>query len=144
MQKFKLSNVLLHLSWQFHKASTLYCSIDGDEAVLEPVPKDSSVCKLIGPGVFDFTTYFNSLSVFKWRRYTCAKKFYLHIELKGDACTFAQTNADSYSYYPNPLESTSQNIDASNDWQVFDIELDIDPSETIHAFRIEVKNELFS
>ncbi len=142
MQKFKLSNVLLHTSWQFHKAPTLYCSIDGDEAVLEPVPEDIAVCKLIGSGTFDFTTFFNSLSIMKWRRYTVATKFFLHIELKGGACKLFQTSADSYSYYPNVLHNTL-NINASDEWQIFDIELDTVQAEVVHAFRLEVESETF-
>ena len=33
---------------------------------------------------YDFFTYFNSLSIEKWRTYTRLKKFYLVLEIKGD------------------------------------------------------------
>ncbi len=143
MQEFKLANILLDLSWQYHKAPTLYCRLDGNRAVLEPASDDNSTHKLKGPGIFDFTTFFNGLSVFKWRRYSSVEKFYLHIELKGGAAKLLQTWADSYTYYPNVLDDTLKNIEPSDDWQALDIELDASSTEVIHAFRLEVESETF-
>jgi GT2 family glycosyltransferase len=34
-------------------------------------------------GYIEFFTYFNSLSISKWMRYTNAKRFYLHLKIKG-------------------------------------------------------------
>lgn len=144
MQQFKLSNVLFHTSWQFHKAPTLYCAVDGEEAVLAPV-KDSGdgSCELRGPGTFDFTTFFNSVSVFKWRRYANVEKFWLHIELKGAAATLVQTRADSYSYYPERIEGTETQLAGGDEWQALDIPLDVRGNETLHAFAIDAQGPVF-
>ena len=40
---------------------------------------------LQGPGAFDFTTFFNALSIGKYDEYTSAKAYRLHLELKGAA-----------------------------------------------------------
>ncbi len=143
MQQFKLSNVLLHTSWQFHKAPTLYCAVDGEEAVLAPVKGgDGDACELRGPGTFDFTTFFNSASVFKWRRYADVEKIWLHVELKGAAAGLVQTRADSYTYHPEQVPGSALDVAASDEWQAFDIELDLDATEVVHAFSIETNGSV--
>ncbi len=144
MQQFKLSNVLLHTSWQFHKAPTLYCAVDGEEAVLAPVKgSDGDSCELRGPGTFDFTTFFNSVSVFKWRRYANVGKIWLHVELKGAAATLAQTRADSYSYHSERICGTETGIAASEEWQACDIELELDATEVVHAFSLATSGSVY-
>ena len=39
---------------------------------------------LKGEGTWDFFTYFNSLSLEKWKKYTYAKKFYIVLTIKGE------------------------------------------------------------
>ncbi len=143
MQQFKLSNVLLHTSWQFHKAPTLYCAVDGEEAVLAPVKGDSATCELRGPGSFDFTTFFNSVSVFKWRRYADVEKIWLHVELKGAAAMLVQTRADSYSYHPEQVPGSEMQVAESDEWQAYDVELDLNATEVVHAFALETDGSVY-
>ena len=55
-------------------------------------------------GTFDFSTYFNSLSVMKLRKYTRATSFMLHLELKGAACEVQQTMGDAFAHDPLPVD----------------------------------------
>lgn len=139
VQKFKLANVLLEdnphaLSYPtlYHR-STAPVIFEGDESAWE----------MRGPGIFDYTTYFNSLSVAKWKRYTVARKFYLHLELKGAACTITQTKASTYSWSSELLASTVLQKEESPDWQSLDFELVVDSDAVLMGFSIESSGNVF-
>lgn len=93
--------------------------------------------QLYGAGTYDFSTYFNSLSVMKLRRYTIAKSFRLHLETKGAAFTFLQTRGRALSKNPEILAKTQQTIPASDDWQSTDIDLLDDPDTVITGFLLK-------
>lgn len=94
MKDVKIANVLLENTRQFNAAPLLY--VRSAQGVQEGA---DDVWTLNGPGSFDFTTFFNALSVQKYDRYMVAQAYRLHLEVKGAACKVMQTCADSYDYY---------------------------------------------
>ena len=90
MQKVRIANVLLEETRQYRTAPALYLrtTCAAEEA--------AEGWRLSGPGTFDFTTFFNGLSVIKYDRYTTARSYSLHLELKGAAARVAQTCVDTY------------------------------------------------
>lgn len=134
---FKIMNVLMSDASQFVLAPSLLCRatrpfhiINGDAWVLD------------GPGTFDFTTYFNALSIQKWRKYTVAKKYYLHVEVKGASASVWQTRADSFSYYSEEIEGTRLSINSSDEWQRLDIELIAGEQDVITSFALASEGPL--
>ena len=80
MKFVKIANVLLEDTRQFNTTPLLY--VRSSQGV---VPADEDSWMLQGPGAFDFTTFFNALSIGKYDEYTSAKAYRLHLELKGAA-----------------------------------------------------------
>ncbi len=115
----KFANIVLEHNERSVGYPGLYCRAD-QPFVYE---KEAGAWRLYDKGRFDFTTYFNSLSVMKLRRYTSATKFFLHLEVKGAACTYCQTVADSFSAHPKRLEDTAIALAASDEWQSIDVEI---------------------
>lgn len=115
----KFANIVLEHNERSVGYPGLYCRAD-QPFVYE---KEAGAWRLYDKGRFDFSTYFNSLSVMKLRRYTSATKFFLHLEVKGAACTYCQTVADSFSAHPKRLEDTAIALEASDDWQSIDVEI---------------------
>lgn len=135
MQRHKLSNVLLENSWQFFRAPAMYCSSNAPVTCDDPAKGE---WVLQGPGTFDFTTFFNALPTSKWMRYTCAREFFLHLELKGAACTFAQTRADTYTWHVERLEDTVRDIAVSEEWVTLDIPLELN-DDVLVGFLLETQ-----
>lgn len=77
---FKLANILLGLN-----KMTKYCPemLYTAEGSVDYSEVDNS---LAFESTLGFLTYFNSLSCFKWRKYSNAGPIRLHVELVGDAC----------------------------------------------------------
>ena len=115
----KFANIVLEHNERSVGYPGLYCRAD-QPFVYET---EAGAWRLYDKGRFDFTTYFNSLSVMKLRRYTSATKFFLHLEVKGAACTYCQTVADSFSAHPKRLEDTAIALAASDEWQSIDVEI---------------------
>ena len=78
---------------------------------------------MYGAGTFDFSTYFNSLSVRKLKQFTKAKSFTLHLELKGAACEVQQTMGDAFAHDPIEVEGVHRGLSASRQWQSVDMPL---------------------
>ena len=101
----KFANILLETNPRSVTYPALYCRSD------QPVVFDEQLgeWEMYNAGMFDFSTYFNSLSVMKLKRYTRAKGFSLHLELKGASCEVIQTMGDASHINPIPVEGTSRN-----------------------------------
>lgn len=139
MMNFKIMNVLLSDAPQFLGSPKMLCSSD------RPVRRDTddySAWLLEGPGSHDFTTFFNAISVAKWKLYTVARDFRLHLELKGAACTVTQTRADSLSWYSERVEGTSTKVSASTTWQTVELKLTADDSDVIEGFVIDCEGDV--
>lgn len=137
MKRHKIANVLLEDTNQFFGAPKLYC-----RATRPLLPAQDGSCRLVGPGSFDFATFFNGLSVMKWRTYTVARSFCLHLELRGAACTVTQTRAGKLDFYPQPVAEVSRELKASKSWQAFDLPLAVTNDDVIVAFTIEATGEV--
>ncbi|MCH3968095.1 MAG: glycosyltransferase family 2 protein [Atopobiaceae bacterium] len=133
MSRFKLANVLLEDTSQFHEAPLLYCRSAASVVYLP----DAGEWLLRGPGEFDFTTFFNALSVRKWETYTVASDFHLHLELRGDACTVCQTTADSLSHYSEKVAGSSVDLGPSDVWQELDLDIMVDDLDVLEGFAID-------
>lgn len=138
MASIKIMNVLLSEDPQFLSSNALLCRstmpwrrAEGEDAWL-----------LKGAGTHDFTTFFNALSVQKWKKYTSAKYYSLHLEIKGSSCRVKQTRADSFSYYAEPIEGTDVAIPASSEWHSCDLKLMVGERDVITSFLIECDGDI--
>lgn len=143
--RFKIMNILLENSPQFFKAPGLYCS--ADNAIFQD---SDGEWILRGPGTFDFTTFFNAVSVSKWREYTVATSFHLHLELKGAASIYTQTRADTYTWYSEKLESTEMQLAASEEWKSYDFDIVTQANDVMDGFilvtdgDVSIRNSYYS
>lgn len=135
--KVKLANVLLSDSPQFVQTPVLLCHSD------RPFAKDGDGWRLDGAGSFDFTTFFNALSVGKWLQYSVATKFWLHLELRGAACDLTLMRADSFSFDPEEIPNSAHTIDATEEWVSLDMELPSSPRDVLEAFRLDTKGSVW-
>lgn len=129
MSMYRLANVLLEDTRYFHEAPTLYVRTN---TFLSPAK--SAGAWRIEAGTTDFTTFFNALSVSKWRTYTVADEFSLHLELRGAACSYVQTHADKISLEAAELASTRREIPASKGWVALDIPLEVANADILVGF----------
>lgn len=134
----KFSNILLETNERSVGYPALYCRST------QPFVFDSASgeWKLWDRGTFDFTTYFNALSVGKLKRYASATRFFLHLEVKGAALSFAQTTADAFSAHSFKLEDTRMELPASDDWQPIDVELVVDDRAVIVGFELVTEGQV--
>lgn len=119
MNRIKFANVLLECNPRSVSYPALYCRSNKPFVFNE----ENSEWVLYGEGAYDFTTYFNALSINKLRRYTNATKAYLHLELKGAACCVAQTVATALDHESNILQATKRELPESSEYQAADFEL---------------------
>jgi galactofuranosylgalactofuranosylrhamnosyl-N-acetylglucosaminyl-diphospho-decaprenol beta-1,5/1,6-galactofuranosyltransferase len=104
---FKLANVLLNVDDFLSDNSELLFRSDSAVAC------SASNRSLRFSGTIDFLTYFNSVSVRKWKQYADVDDIRLHLELAGDSCEIKMTgvaeedlesgNASSAGRSPDPL-----------------------------------------
>ena len=78
--QFKLSNVILKVPTHMESYPNMFFRNNG---LLDYKDSDSS---LAFDGTLNFLTYYGALSVSKWKKYTIAESFKLHMELVGSAC----------------------------------------------------------
>ena len=129
----KFANILLETNPRSVTYPALYCRSD------QPVVFDEQLgeWEMHNAGMFDFSTYFNSLSVMKLKRYTRAKGFSLHLELKGASCEVIQTMGDAFAHNPIPVEGTSRKLEASADWQIVDLPLTVSDDMVVVGFIVK-------
>lgn len=132
MPRIKFSNILLECNPRSVSYPALYCRST------QPFVRDRATGNwtLYDRGTFDFTTFFNALSVVKLRRYASATRFFLHLELKGAACSFVQTTADAFSAHPVELDDTRAELAASDTWQTLEVELTVPDNAVIVGFKL--------
>jgi galactofuranosylgalactofuranosylrhamnosyl-N-acetylglucosaminyl-diphospho-decaprenol beta-1,5/1,6-galactofuranosyltransferase len=135
MTSMKFANILLETNLRSVAYPALYCRSN------QPVVFDKLIheWKMYDAGTFDFSTYFNSLSVMKLKRYTRATGFTLHLELKGAACEVLQTMGDAFAHDPIPVEGASKKLEASTNWQTVDLPLTVTDDMVIVGFIIKTE-----
>lgn len=138
MTQFKFANILMETNPRSLSYPSLYCVSDA------PLVHDGDRDEwwMLDQGTYDFSTYFNGLSVAKLRRYTTATRFFLHLELKGAACTVTQTRGGSFSTHPERVEAVRTVINASSDWQSVDLELEVTDLDVLIGFVIETEGRV--
>lgn len=132
MKSIKFANILLEKNPRSLSYPSLYCRATGSVVL-----NRDGLWELYGPGTFDFTTYFNALSVMKLKKYTIAKGFSLHLELRGDSCTIVPTHADGYSFHPSLRNEHAVKLEESDQWQTVDLDLPVDSGDVLIAFLIQ-------
>lgn len=138
MPSIQFANVLLETNPRSVSFSSLYCESD------QPVVFDTQLGDWVmyGQGVYDFTTYFNALSVSKLRTYTSMRSAMLHLELKGAACTVQQTMGDALAHESLLVEGTEVAVPAADEWQVVDIPLVITDAMVLVGFKIVTEGQV--
>lgn len=141
MTRMKFANILLEKTPQFAQYPQMYyrsnLPIVFNEARHE--------WALSGKETFDFTTYFNALSVRKLKQYTTARFFTLHLELAGAACTITQTKATSFSEEAELVEKITRKVSEPDPqtWTALDIPLQIDDDAVLVGFQIETEGTVY-
>ncbi len=133
MQTMRIANVLLEDSPRLVSYPSLYCRSTS------PVFFDQgeNAWRLHGSGSFDFTTYFNSVSIAKWRRYTNIGTLFLHLEIKGASCSLTPTHADAFSRDASQRSELAVEKPADDAWHAFDLEIPSDDTDVLVGFLIE-------
>ena len=137
MIRYRLANILLDTTRHFHEAPTLYVRAN---TFVRPGNTTGVWC--LDAGRADFTTFFNALSVGKWRTYTVADHFFLHLEVRGAACSFVQTHAQRMDIAAHELESTRLAIAASEKWQELEIPLSVEDGDILVGFVLDTEGLL--
>ena len=138
MKFVKIANVLLEDTRQFNTTPLLY--VRSSQGV---VPADEDSWMLQGPGAFDFTTFFNALSIGKYDEYTSAKAYRLHLELKGAAARVKLTCVDQFDYYSRPQREGIVEIAACGEWSLVDIDLSYRDPDVLVGFIIETDGDVW-
>ena len=139
MPELRFADILLAEDARALSYPAMYCRST------RPVIKDqaSGDWELYGKGTFDFSTYFNSLSVGKLRRYTTARGFRLHLETRGAAFTLSQTYGRALSKNPVVREDSRRDVPASDDWQTTEMTLGWDDATVLVGFLLETQGDVF-
>ena len=130
--RYKIANVLLEESRPFRQEPLMYVRCSG---AVKPV--DGGTWELEEAGTYDFTTFFNGLSVMKYRRYTVAKSFAVHLEVRGAAVTFEQTHVDAYDLEPERTEGTAIRVEATDEWYEIDVPLATGEHDVLCSFALD-------
>ena len=138
MPTMKFSNILLETNPRSVAYPGLYCKSD-QPMVMDP---NTNEWTMFAAGLYDFTTYFNSLSVMKLRRYTTAVAFTLHVELRGAAAVLQQTKGDVFAAKSLPVEGTEHALEASDVWQSVDMPLDVSDDAVLVGFTIKTEGQV--
>lgn len=138
MTSMKFANVLLETNPRSVAYPALYCHSDHPVIFNET----QGEWEMHGAGTFDFSTYFNSLSVRKLKQFTKAKSFTLHLELKGAACEVQQTMGDAFAHDPIEVEGVHRGLSASRQWQSVDMPLTITDDMVIVGFIIKTEGSV--
>ena len=138
MTSMKFANVLLETNPRSVAYPALYCRSDHPVIFNET----QGEWEMHGAGTFDFSTYFNSLSVRKLKQFTKAKSFTLHLELKGAACEVQQTMGDAFAHDPIEVEGVHRGLSASRQWQSVDMPLTFTDDMVIVGFIIRTEGSV--
>lgn len=139
MVDFKIQNILFDGSAAFSNYPTLLIRRSGDGRVFRD-EKTSFV--LQGPDSFDFTTYFNSLSIYKLKLYSKIDSFYVHFEYKGSSFSIVHTSASALDWVPVKHRDTQTDYSESSEWSSLDIQLLPDDLDILASVCIETSGSL--
>lgn len=136
MPKLRFANIVLNdVSYNPQSCNSLYYL--SNKTIVEQ--KDKSL-RLIEEGEYDFTTYFNSLSVYKLSMYSKAVSFYLHIEIMGPGSEIERTYADNFSHNTQHTGEVTK-INQNQTWQTLNIPIIPGKEDVIEGFIIKTHGE---
>lgn len=138
MPTMKFANVLLEINPRAFNYPALFYRASGQTLY----DKETGAATLCEAGTYDFTTYFNSLSVMKLNEYTTATAYRLHIELRGAAARVQQTMGDAFSSSAAVVDSVSADVPASSKWQSVDLDLKVEDDMVLVGFQIETDGKV--
>lgn len=137
VQQYKIMNVLLSDEVQFIEAPGLLVHASKPYEC----PADGSTYRLTAGGTYDFMTYFNALSIRKWREYTTASDFGVHLECRGGGGRLSITAADAFDYAPRKV-GDSVALAPSQDWSSVDISLPSSSDNVLESFQISCDGDV--
>ena len=105
--KFKIANIICDSKIKSVQYPNIYCRAD---AHISPFERG---IELDGPGTFDFTTYFNAISIKKWQKYTSIDNVSLHLEIEGSKGTIQLMRADQFSFDAEEIPNATLEFDAT-------------------------------
>ena len=136
MVDYKLSNILLEHDERFFAYTALYCF--SQNAIIEDKETHSSL--LLSNSTYDFSTYFNSISNKKWRRYTVVDNIHFHMEVKGKA-RFIFYSLNTQAVGLGTVELGDVDVD-NEDFEVLDYEFPQTDADIL-AFKIITLGQTF-
>lgn len=134
----KIANIVLEENPRSLMYPSLYCCSSKPIMYI----KESEEWSLPDVGTYDFTTYFNSVSIQKWRKYADVDNLYLHLKLKGAPHIVFTTSAQAFSRTSQITALAVESKEATDEFVTYDIELPITSEDVIVSFQIETAGEV--
>ena len=101
-----------------------------------------SVLDISEGSCIDFTTYFNALSVMKWRQYTGVVQFGLSFSYRGGGISVFETTAGRYDWNSVEVPNAKSEFAESEEWSHVEINLSLVDDEVLHGFSILAEKQV--
>ena len=128
--QFKLANLIFSGNRAFDQFPTLSFRELAGRAIFE----SPSSLRLLGSSWIDFSTYFNSLSIMKWKEYSNAGPFYLHFKYRGAGFDLQERTVGNLDWCSRIVPGSNRSFPSSDAWASVDIEITEQAGETLHSF----------
>ena len=135
---FKLANLIFSGNQAFDQFPTLSFR----ELAGRAISDSPSSLRLLGSSCVDFSTYFNSLSIMKWKEYSNAGSFYLHFKYRGAGFDFQERTVGNLDWSSRVVPDSNRSFSSSDVWASVDIEITEQAGEILHSFSIESAGDL--
>lgn len=136
--QFKLANLIFSGNQAFDQFPTLSFR----ELAGRAISDSPSSLRLLGSSCVDFSTYFNSLSIMKWKEYSNAGSFYLHFKYRGAGFDFQERTVGNLDWSSRVVPDSNRSFSSSGVWASVDIEITEQTGEILHSFSIESAGDL--
>lgn len=136
--QFKLANLIFSGNQAFDQFPTLSFR----ELAGRAISDSPSSLRLLGSSCVDFSTYFNSLSIMKWKEYSNAGSFYLHFKYRGAGFDFQERTVGNLDWSSRVVPDSNRSFSSSDVWASVDIEITEQAGGILHSFSIESAGDL--
>lgn len=136
--QFKLANLIFSGNQALDQFPTLSFRELAGRAIFD----SPSSLRLLGSSWIDFSTYFNSLSIMKWKEYSNAGSFYLHFKYRGAGFDLQERTVGNLDWSSRAVPDSNHSFPSSDVWASVDIEITEQTGETLHSFGIESSGDL--